>query len=233
MTRARALFASGFSLLGRHNSYPGRTDAASIRGQVYVVGPQSASGNRVRAEGFEPPCSVEHRHLKPARKPIPARPRGVNSRPARAIPSWLDRAVVPADHGTCATASVRGAKPRGRSQMTWEPLRPLDARHGWTRGDPTDPGARARRCDRGAVRLLGPSVCAGSRWSGERAVTSRREVRWSSCTRSGGERSRSAGRQGMAQSELSSGAPRTRTWSRRLWRPVPYPVWPVPLAARS
>jgi hypothetical protein len=30
-----------------------------------------------------------------------------------------------------------------------------------------------------------------------------------------------------------SGAPRTRTWSRRFWRPVPYPIWPVPLRTDS
>ena len=36
---------------------------------------------------------------------------------------------------------------------------------------------------------------------------------------------------GVAQAK--SGAPRTRTWSRRLWRPVPYPIWPVPLAGES
>jgi hypothetical protein len=36
----------------------------------------------VRAEGLEPSCSLEHRHLKPACKPIPPRPRALRSYPS-------------------------------------------------------------------------------------------------------------------------------------------------------
>ena len=39
---------------------------------------------RMRAEGFEPPSSLEHRHLKPACIPVPPRPRAFSLRSAPA-----------------------------------------------------------------------------------------------------------------------------------------------------
>src|SRR5690349_11175199 len=73
-TRARALFASGFSLFGRQSSYPGRIAPASIAEQVYglpwICATPNHRAERMRAEGFEPPRSLEHRHLKPACLPF-------------------------------------------------------------------------------------------------------------------------------------------------------------------
>jgi integrase len=39
---------------------------------------ENGRGCRVRAEGFEPSCSFEHRHLKPACIPVPSRPQAVD-----------------------------------------------------------------------------------------------------------------------------------------------------------
>src|SRR5262249_13211324 len=61
------------------------TDRSRFHGpEVYGLRGTRATPNRpgsppsaaMRAEGFEPPSSLEHRHLKPACLPVPPRPRG-------------------------------------------------------------------------------------------------------------------------------------------------------------
>src|SRR3954452_14865422 len=78
-TRARALFASGFSLFGRQSSYPGRIAPAFMaRKSMDSAGyaPQATVRTAVRAEGLEPPRSFEHQDLNLACLPSSSTPAG-------------------------------------------------------------------------------------------------------------------------------------------------------------